>query len=61
MTGLESSELEQASCLITVREVTVLSAANVDLLTLNLALTSHIMYLTQGKKQDAAVLLGKFK
>ena len=47
---LEKTELELTPCLITVREVTVLPAANVDLLTLNPALTSHGIYLTERKK-----------
>lgn len=38
------------SCLITVGEVTVLPAANVDLLTLNPALTRHGIYQTHRKK-----------
>ena len=47
--GLQVAELEWTPCLITVREVTVLPAANVDLLTLNPALTSRGIYLTERK------------
>lgn len=47
MANLEGTVLEQSLCLITVREVTVLAADNVDLLTLNPALTSHGIYLTE--------------
>ncbi len=40
LAGLQGAEREQTHCLITVGGVTVLPAANVDLLTLNPALTS---------------------
>lgn len=52
--GLPGTELKQSHCLIAVRGVSVLSAANVDLLTLNPALTSHGVYLTEEKKHTAA-------
>lgn len=55
--GLSWSALSAYSQL----EVTVLLAANVDLLTLNPALTSHGIYLTERKKEKhTAVQHGQF-
>lgn len=48
--SLEKTDLELTPCLITVREVTVLPVDNVDLLTLNPALTSNRIHLTGRKK-----------
>ena len=50
--GLKGSEREQTLCLITVRGVIVLPAAKVDLWTLDPALISHGIYLTERKKNS---------
>lgn len=51
-TGIGGADQEQTLCLITVTEVTILPPDNVDLLTLNPALTSCGIYLTQRKEGE---------